>query len=210
MTTEFGGFLKKQLQINGLTMRKFSEMTNIETSSISRIINGKRKANIHHLRAFSEALDIPIEELLKVAGYADYSISDNNEEKVEKHIQQLIKVIETSDMDHHEFSIDRLEKQLKNHRQHAMTEEGQETIKEKFKSKIKRIGAAGPFIRQLEEMYEQFTSGNVTIKHQLIMGGALLYFVLTLDLIPDYLFPIGYIDDAIAVQLTVSMLAKQG
>nr|WP_275949849.1 DUF1232 domain-containing protein [Oceanobacillus jordanicus] len=42
------------------------------------------------------------------------------------------------------------------------------------------------------------------------MGGALLYFVLTLDLIPDYLFPIGYIDDAIAVQLTVSMLAKQG
>ncbi|AVQ98757.1 hypothetical protein OBCHQ24_06970 [Oceanobacillus iheyensis] len=210
MTTEFGGFLKKQLQINGLTMRKFSEMTNIETSSISRIINGKRKANIHHLRTFSEALDIPIEELFKVAGYADLSISNNNEEKVEKHIQQLIKVIETSDMDHHEFSIDRLEKQLKNHRQHAMTEEGQETIKEKFKSKIKRIGAAGPFIRQLEEMYEQFTSGNVTIKHQLIMGGALLYFVLTLDLIPDYLFPIGYIDDAIAVQLTVSMLAKQG
>jgi uncharacterized membrane protein YkvA (DUF1232 family)/plasmid maintenance system antidote protein VapI len=210
MTTEFGGFLKNQLQINGLTMRKFSEMTNIETSSISRIINGKRKANIHHLRAFSEALDIPIEELLKVAGYADYSISDNNEEKVEKHIQQLIQVIETSDMDHYEFSIDRLEKQLKNHRQHAITEEGQETIKEKFKSKIKRIGAAGPFIQQLEKMYEQFTSGNVTIKHQLIMGGALLYFVLTLDLIPDYLFPIGYIDDAIAVQLTVSMLAKQG
>ncbi len=210
MTTEFGGFLKNQLQINGLTMRKFSEMTNIETSSISRIINGKRKANIHHLRAFSEALDIPIEELLKVAGYADHSISDNNEEKVEKHIQQLIQVIETSDMDHHEFSIDRLEKQLKNHRQHAITEEGQETIKEKFKSKIKRIGAAGPFIQQLEKMYEQFTSGDVTIKHQLIMGGALLYFVLTLDLIPDYLFPIGYIDDAIAVQLTVSMLAKQG
>ncbi|MFD1174424.1 DUF1232 domain-containing protein [Oceanobacillus picturae] len=210
MTTEFGGFLKNQLQINGLTMRKFSEMTNIETSSISRIINGKRKANIHHLRAFSEALDIPIEELLKVAGYADHSISDNNEEKVEKHIQQLIQVIETSDMDHHEFSIDRLEKQLKNHRQHAITEEGQETIKEKFKSKIKRIGAAGPFIQQLEKMYEQFTSGDVTIKHQLVMGGALLYFVLTLDLIPDYLFPIGYIDDAIAVQLTVSMLAKQG
>jgi uncharacterized membrane protein YkvA (DUF1232 family)/plasmid maintenance system antidote protein VapI len=210
MTTEFGGFLKKQLQINGLTMRKFSEMTNIETSSISRIINGKRKANIHHLRAFSEALNIPIEELLKVAGYANHSISNNNEEKVEKHIQQLIQVIETSDMDHHEFSIDRLEKQLKNHRQHAMTEEGQETIKEKFKSKIKRIGAGGPFIQQLEKMYEQFTSGNVTIKHQLIMGGALLYFVLTLDLIPDYLFPIGYIDDAIAVQLTVSMLAKQG
>jgi uncharacterized membrane protein YkvA (DUF1232 family)/plasmid maintenance system antidote protein VapI len=210
VTTEFGGFLKNQLQINGLTMRKFSEMTNIETSSISRIINGKRKANIHHLRAFSEALDIPIEELLKVAGYADHSISVNNEEKVEKHIQQLIQVIETSDMDHYEFSIDRLEKQLKNHRQHAITEEGQETIKEKFKSKIKRIGAAGPFIQQLEKMYEQFTSGNVTIKHQLIMGGALLYFVLTLDLIPDYLFPIGYIDDAIAVQLTVSMLAKQG
>ncbi|WP_042224783.1 DUF1232 domain-containing protein [Oceanobacillus manasiensis] len=210
MTTEFGGFLKKQLQINGLTMRKFSEMTNIETSSISRIINGKRKANIHHLRAFAEALNMPIKELLRAAGYADNSISNNNEEKVEKHIQHLLQVIETSETVHSDFSIDLLEKQLKNHRQHAITEEGQDTIREKFKSKIKSIGAAGPFIQQLEKMYDQFTSGNVTIKHQLVMGGALLYFVLTVDLIPDYLFPIGYIDDAIAVQLSMSMLSKQG
>ncbi|MFB8735547.1 YkvA family protein [Bacillus sp. SL00103] len=26
-------------------------------------------------------------------------------------------------------------------------------------------------------------------------GGALLYFIMPVDLIPDYIFPIGYIDD---------------
>jgi uncharacterized membrane protein YkvA (DUF1232 family) len=42
------------------------------------------------------------------------------------------------------------------------------------------------------------------------MGSALLYFILPVDVIPDYIFPIGYLDDAIAVQLVLGWLPLKG
>ncbi|MEH7609111.1 DUF1232 domain-containing protein [Priestia megaterium] len=35
-----------------------------------------------------------------------------------------------------------------------------------------------------------------------------MYFILPTDIIPDYVFPIGYLDDAIAVQLVMNQLAE--
>ena len=45
---KLGLYLKKMLQEHSLSMRKFSELTDIDTATISRIINGKRKANPAH------------------------------------------------------------------------------------------------------------------------------------------------------------------
>ncbi len=41
------------------------------------------------------------------------------------------------------------------------------------------------------------------------MGGALLYFIVSVDVIPDYIFPIGYIDDAAAVQFVFNQLSHK-
>lgn len=41
------------------------------------------------------------------------------------------------------------------------------------------------------------------------MGSALIYFILSVDVIPDYIFPIGYLDDAVAVQLVLNALMKR-
>lgn len=41
-----------------------------------------------------------------------------------------------------------------------------------------------------------------------ILGSALLYYILATDVIPDYMFPIGYLDDAIAVQIALNRLKK--
>jgi len=34
-------------------------------------------------------------------------------------------------------------------------------------------------------------------EEQAVLGSGLLYFISAVDIIPDYLFPIGYVDDAI-------------
>ncbi len=34
------------------------------------------------------------------------------------------------------------------------------------------------------------------MEERCILGSVLLYFVLATDVIPDYVFPIGYLDDA--------------
>lgn len=41
-----------------------------------------------------------------------------------------------------------------------------------------------------------------------VIGSGLLYFVLSADIIPDYSFPLGYIDDALAVRLVLERLKE--
>ena len=42
------------------------------------------------------------------------------------------------------------------------------------------------------------------------MGGALLYFIFPLDLLHDYVFAVGYLDDWSAIQLAGNKLGKKG
>lgn len=58
-------------------------------------------------------------------------------------------------------------------------------------------------------MYCSFMSGRGTSRELMLMGGALLYFIMPVDLIPDYIFPIGYIDDAAAVQVVLNQLTNR-
>lgn len=55
-------------------------------------------------------------------------------------------------------------------------------------------------------MYHRFIEENGTSFQIGLMGGALLYFIVTTDLLPDYLFPIGYLDDALVVQTVYQQL----
>ncbi len=80
-------------------------------------------------------------------------------------------------------------------------------IHESFSTKLKQIDSTGPFIEQLTEMYQQFCKDTISETERAVIGSALLYFVLSTDIIPDYIFPIGYLDDAIAVELVKEKLA---
>jgi len=71
-----------------------------------------------------------------------------------------------------------------------------------------KVGSVGPFINKLKELYEKFTTDKGTLFELTIIGSTLLYFIIPVDVIPDYVFPIGYLDDAIAVQLTGKSLLK--
>ena len=72
---ELGSLLKKILAERSLSMRKLSELTGIDTATISRIISGKRKATLNHLLKISDCLGIPHSELLITTGY---SLEKNN------------------------------------------------------------------------------------------------------------------------------------
>ncbi len=64
------------------------------------------------------------------------------------------------------------------------------------------------FIEQLTDMYQQFCNETISKEERAVLGSALLYFILSTDIIPDYLFPIGYLDDAIAVELAKEKLLE--
>ena len=103
---------------------------------------------------------------------------------------------------------DRVAQELFRYEQYAQTEEGQRMIRDGFPAKVNQVGGAGPFIEQLKQMHKQYCADDITPEERTILGSALLYFIIATDIIPDYIVPIGYLDDAIAVRLVLNRLAQ--
>ncbi len=205
-----GSLLKELLEKRSLSMRKLSELSKIDTATISRIVNGKRKARPEHLQKFATCLDVPIADLFAAAGYP----METEQKKIYSDelylsVDSIQKVLKSSQLYDQNFTIERVEEQLEKYQQFAQTEEGKETILKSFDEKLQKLGSIGPFISHLKEMFDTFCSMKVSSHHLSIIGGVLLYFILPVDVIPDYIFPIGYLDDAVAVQLVSDLLTKK-
>ncbi|MFJ8089835.1 helix-turn-helix domain-containing protein [Lysinibacillus sp. NPDC095746] len=204
-----GLMLRELLKERSLSMRKFSELTGIDTATISRIINGKRNATPQHLEKFADCLDVPLINLFEAAGYPIEQRQEESDSDIHTSVDAIQSLLKSSNVYDDEFSVSHVEQKLESYGLYAQTEEGKNSILNDFDEKIKSVGSIGPFISKLKELYEKFTLGKGTIFELTLIGSTLLYFIIPVDVIPDYLFPIGYLDDAIAVQLTTKALLKK-
>lgn len=62
-------------------------------------------------------------------------------------------------------------------------------------------GAAGrvPFVTEVVAAYFAMRDRNTPWRHKVVLAGAIAYFVLPVDAIPDFILPMGYADDAAAI-----------
>lgn len=194
-SNEIGQLLKDLLKERSLSMRKLSKMTGIDTAIISKIINGKRKATPEHLERFADHLGVSISPLYEAAGYS----VDRKTTELNESIAQIQVILESTQLVDKEFRMEDVRKELDKYEQLSQMEEGEETIRNKFEEKVEKVGSVGPFIHYLKDMYEKFSLKRGTKWELALMGGALLYFISAVDCIPDYIFPIGYIDDALVI-----------
>lgn len=200
---DLGLILKELLQERSLSIRKFSEFAGIDTATVSRIINGKRKATPEHLQRFADCLGIPMAELFVAAGYP----IEQKQSDIHTSIDSIQDFLDSSNFCTKKFSIETVEQELARYEQFSQTEEGKEIILKRFEEKLQKVGSIGPFISQLKNMYEKFCLTKDTKRELALIGSALIYFILPVDVIPDYIFPIGYIDDASAVQIVTNLLS---
>lgn len=204
-----GLLLKALLKQRLLSMKKFSELTDIDPATISRIINGKRKANPNHLQKFAECLKVPISELFAAAGYPIEANMEMQLDDIHSTINDIQEILKTSNVYNETFTIDNVKQKLDSYITYALTKEGKETILSNFEKKIQQVGGMGPFIDHLKDMYSKFSRMLGSPRELALIGGALLYFISPIDVIPDYLFPIGYLDDALVINLVLDLLSKE-
>ncbi|MCI2255227.1 helix-turn-helix domain-containing protein [Domibacillus sp. PGB-M46] len=210
-TNELGVLLKQLLKEHSLSMRKLSEITGIDTATISRIISGKRRATPEHLQTLSDCLGIPSADLFTAAGYTINKAKKDHQSDIHASLDSIQSILATSNLYDGTFTIESVEQQLKQYEQELQSEEARNTILKSFKEKIKKVGSGGPFIGELEQMFKHYRLKKGTPADLAVMGSVLMYFIVSLDVIPDYIFPIGYLDDAISVKLALSLLsAKTG
>ncbi len=190
----FGEYLRSQLRKKGLSMRKLAELCGVDPATVSRLASGKQRVRPEHVAMLAESLDVPAIELWQAAGYA---------------IGERVSTAVSADDANGPFSlpvitgldVSRIEAELQKCRDFASTSEGQETILRNFQHKIDQVQGIGPFIDELKAMFDFYIDESTDREQRSVLGSALLYFILATDIIPDYSFPIGYVDDAIAIDM---------
>ena len=75
-----------------MSMGKLSTLCQIDKATISKIINGKRKANLNHLQRFANALDVSLNELMHAAGY---KVEQGVEQEHEKTLMEMGSLLES-------------------------------------------------------------------------------------------------------------------
>lgn len=204
---QFGILLKSLLKKNSLSMRKLSQLTGIDTATISRIANNKQQAKPSHLQKFAYHLEVPMATLMQAAGY-EIEPFENSESDFFHSIETIKETLVSSDLLDQTFNLDKIYQELAKYEQFALTKEGELIIIEEFAQKVEQVRGAGPFIYELNKMYKSFCLETQSSEKRKILGSVLLYFILSTDIIPDYVFPIGYLDDCLAVQIGLEKLSK--
>ncbi|WP_332238426.1 helix-turn-helix domain-containing protein [Sporolactobacillus sp. KGMB 08714] len=202
-----GLLLKSLLEKRGLSMRKLSRLSGIDPATISRIINGKQQAKLSHLKQFSRHLHVPLEELVN-ASVGNVPKAVRHSSDMYHSLDSIQDILESSDLFDQQFTADRVRRELEKYEKYALTAEGNRIIHDGFRSKVEQVNGAGPFIEQLKQMFDKFCDENTSLDEHAILGSVLLYFILSADIIPDYAFPIGYLDDAIAVKIVLDRLSS--
>lgn len=207
---DFGLFIKDILKENSLSLSKLSSLTGIDKSTISRIINHKQKANMNHLERISQALDIPLEELLRENGYniSNENIQHNEHFDINNNYESIDDIFKLSSLVENSELQKLIESQLNKYQAYLKTDEGKNVLYKNFNNKIEKIDKGGVFVEKLKDMYKQFCSKDIPIKELLLIGSGLLYFITPIDIIPDFIFPIGFLDDIIAIKIVLDMLDK--
>lgn len=203
--SELGTVIKLAMAEQALSLRKLSGLCGISPSTISRILSNKQLANIGHLQAFSTHLHIPLTRLLRAYGL---DVEEHTHDNSKLIINMMNEILKSYNIELNEV-VPEVLRDLKRYEQHAGTSDGNQTIKHGFFKKLDSLNGESMIIDRLHSLYQLYCSEETDPQIRCIVGGALLYLISTPDVIPDYAFPLGYLDDSIAVMLTTKRLADE-
>lgn len=208
-TNNFGEYFKIVIREKGVTLGRLSVDTSIDKATLSRIANNKQKPNMKHLKKLSKALKIPLVELLRKAGFEIEDMKDESNliiNQFDPDYSETEDILQFSQMIKDGELETMVQKELNKYEQFVMTDEGKKMIHKDFNNKLQDISQSGPFLTTLKKLYEKFCSVDITTNEFILIGAALLYFILPIDIIPDFIFPIGFVDDMIAVKIILNIL----
>ncbi|CEH33536.1 helix-turn-helix domain-containing protein [Romboutsia lituseburensis] len=198
--------IREAMKANNINNNQLSELTCLDKSTISRILNNKQKINISHLQKISSALQIPLQELMELEGYALEYKPHNRNIDFNSNFDNLDDILEIASFIDCESLEANVEKELNKYEQYLQTQEGKDLLEGRFLKKIESINFTGAFIEKLKDLYEIYIKRERDIADLILIGSALLYFIVSTDIIPDFIFPIGFLDDMIAIKLVLGKL----
>lgn len=179
-TDGFATYVKTLLAAKGLRFKDLAEQAGVDLTLVSKVLNGHRRPTASFILRVAPVLQVPAAELLRLAGYHQEADTASR------------------------LAPGREAEALAPYLSYAATEEGQEEIRERFTARLSRLaekpadGAPGRWaqlVQHLQDLYQHASRPGATAAARLLAGGALLYFLATVDAVPDYLPIVGLLDD---------------
>lgn len=195
----FRNFLNRIIDERSLSLRKLGKISGIDHATLSKIMNGKREANLIHLQKLSASLDIELTTFMHAAGYITEPIQKEDSD-IQNSVEFIQGLIKTTNICNEDFTFEKVKQEIAKYQDYSQTTDGRNKILQEFENKLKKTGSKGPYISQLRTMFSHFSAKKGTGREIALMGAALIYFIITTDLLPDYLLPIGFLDDAVIAQ----------
>jgi len=88
-------------------------------------------------------------------------------------------------------------------------EYGKDEVEEKLWEKVERTGKKVSFIKDVLALYKYMMDENVQWYRKSIVVGALIYFITPIDLIPDIMPLVGYMDDLGVITAVLKYLGHE-
>jgi uncharacterized membrane protein YkvA (DUF1232 family) len=88
-------------------------------------------------------------------------------------------------------------------------EEGTAVVEERLWDKVAREGSKIRFMKEVRALYRYLRDKNVPWYRKSVIVGALIYFITPIDLIPDFIPILGYLDDLGVIMAAVKFLGSE-
>lgn len=182
----FGPFLQNELARRDWTYSDLAGRTGLHVSLISRVARGQRHPTANVVRRCAEALELPLADCMTAAGLLEEAVAAAGTPEAAA---------------------------LSPYVQYAAMDEGIAEIDARLPEKLTKVrsledpsGKIAVLLSWVESLWERFRQSSGQTK--VLAGGALLYFLSPVDLVPDFIPLAGLLDDLSVVGLVASVLSS--
>ena len=91
----------------------------------------------------------------------------------------------------------------------ASTEEASLYVRANFRDKLHQVSGLGKVADHLWALYHYMTDPSVHWSKKAVVVSALLYFIVPMDAVPDFVPIAGFLDDIGVISLTVRYVGRQ-
>jgi uncharacterized membrane protein YkvA (DUF1232 family)/plasmid maintenance system antidote protein VapI len=185
VVADFGQFLQAQLASRGWNYSHFAMVSGLHVSLISRVLRGERAPSVNFARKTAAALGLPLETVMAAAGLYTDALAETGTQEAAA---------------------------LTPYVQYAATPEGEAELAQRLPAKLERIravedptGRIGLLLEKAALLWTRFQQSGGAVRT--LIGGALLYFVSPVDLVPDFLPLAGLMDDLAVLTLVMGLIS---
>jgi uncharacterized membrane protein YkvA (DUF1232 family) len=114
-----------------------------------------------------------------------------------------------SEIEEHNYMEETLTDLSSDFESHDKFRDGEDFVEENFWAKVEKVGKKLSFAKDIKALFNYFSDKSIPWYRKSIVLGALIYFIVPIDSIPDVAPLVGYLDDLGVITAVIKYLGSE-